>query len=70
MQDGLQQTAFPPVAQPEALKASASSSMGSSPCGSLKMQVCCCMHCQHRVTAHKSTAFMFLIFLNALFKGW
>ena len=45
----LQQRALPPVAQPEALKGSASSSMGSSPCGSLKMQVfalhCTCTRC-------------------------
>ncbi|CAL5227793.1 g10815 [Coccomyxa viridis] len=38
IQDTQQQRALPPVAQPEALKGSASSSMGSSPCGSLKMQ--------------------------------
>ena len=35
----MQQRAFPPVAQHEVLKGSATSSMGSSPCGSLKMQV-------------------------------
>jgi hypothetical protein len=46
LQDGLQQRAFPPVAQPEALKGSATSSMGSSPCGSLKMQV----HSHHNFT--------------------
>jgi hypothetical protein len=38
------QKAFPPVAQPEALKSAASPPLGSSPFGNgaLKMQVCVC----------------------------
>ncbi len=53
----VQQRALPPVAQPEALKGSASSSMGSSPCGSLKMQVLhhACTHCGFHLLAPHAT---------------